>query len=191
VPFDFSRGTPAPGRYPPDRLNPDQAAESIRHAPVEIGYGFDAQGRQVFRQVGVADLIVHLGEMDLRAIRQGIFVHNHPPYGEFPILDPRRRSGSFSPTDLVFMYEFDVNEMILATADRTYVLRQLPEGFFLDPGEIEAEYQRLLDAVRGRLRAGMTLGQVTPQEAIANGRLADEVMEQLAAYYDYRWEEVR
>src|SRR5262249_47507435 len=118
VPFDFARGTPLPGRYPPDRLDPRRAAEAIRHAPVEIGYGFDARGRQVFRQVGNEARIIRMSPADLAAIRGGSFVHNHPPY-DFSVGDPRRRAGSFSPSDLTFMYENDLAEMILATEDVT------------------------------------------------------------------------
>ena len=87
APFDFARGVPAPGRYPPDRLSPSQAAEAIRLAPVEICYGFDAHGRQVFRHVGDENRILRMRAEDLAAIRGGLFVHNHPLYG-FPVGDP-------------------------------------------------------------------------------------------------------
>jgi hypothetical protein len=191
TPFDFSRGVSPPGRYPPDRLSPDQAAETIRHSPIEIGYGFDTHERQAFRQVGNADLIMDLSERDLRAIRLGTFVHNHPPYHQFPASDARHRAGSFSPTDLTFVYEHHIDELIPVTADRTYALRQLPGGPFLDPGEIAGEYLRFLNSVRDRLLLEACAGRIAPEEATANGRLADEVMERMAAYYDYRWEEVR
>lgn len=189
APFDFARGTPAPDRYPPDRLDQRQAAEAIRHAPVEIGYGFDARERQVFRQVGDENRILGMRAEDLAAIRGGCFVHNHPPF-DFPVGDPRRRAGSFSPYDLVFMYENDLAEMMLLTFDRTYVLRQPEGGFYLDPGEIEVAYARTLDDVHRRLKIATALGTSTAGLSEARGTLADEVMEELRRYFDYRWHEV-
>jgi hypothetical protein len=83
-PFDFTAGVPQPGRYPPDRLDIPGAIEAIRFAPVEVGYGFDATGRQVFRQVGDDDGITGFNRRDLSAIADGTFVHCHAPYLDYP-----------------------------------------------------------------------------------------------------------
>jgi hypothetical protein len=190
-PFDLVSGIPAPDRYPPDHLDPRQAAEAIRHAPVEIGYGFDARGRQVFRQVGDEYNIMHFQRADLIGVRGGTFVHNHPPYTMFAERDPRRRAGSFSPSDLAFMYELELSHMTLVTAERTYEIQRPPGGFFLDPTEIRSEYERIAQTVERRLAAEVALGKLPIEEATAAGRLADEVMRTMSAYYDYRSEEVR
>jgi hypothetical protein len=189
APFDFVRGIPAPGRYAPDRLDPHQAAEAIRHAPVEIGYGFDARRRQVFRHVGDGSRILGMRAEDLAAIQCGLFVHNHPPY-DFSVGDPRRRAGSFSPYDLTFMYEHDLSEMILVTVDRTYLLRRPEGGFYLDPGEIENAYARFFDDVHRRLKIAAASGVIPAELSEARGTLADSVMEELRPYFEYRWHEV-
>ena len=88
------------------------------------------------------------------------------------------------------MWEYDLAEIVAVTAERTYVLRRRPEGFFLDPGQINEEYAKEADRIRRRrLRAGAE-GLISRAEALARGRLADEVMEALGIFYDYRWEEV-
>jgi hypothetical protein len=163
--------------------------EAIRHAPVEIGYGYDAIGRPRFIQVGDTDGIEGFDQEDLLAISGGLFVHNHPPY-DYPEGDPRRRAGSFSPKDLVFMWEYDLAEMIAVTAERTYVVRRPPGGFYLDPGQIRDDYEAELDKIRARLAIAASAGRITPEEAIAQGRWADDVMEILGMLYDYRWTEV-
>jgi hypothetical protein len=187
--MNWSESSPQPGRYPPDGRTLEQAMAAIRHAPVEIGYGYDADGQLRFVQVGDDNGIVGFDQNDLAAIAGGLFVHNHPPY-DFPEGDPRRRAGSFSPHDLVFMWEYDLVEMVAVTAERTYVLRRPPGGYFLDPGEIIQEYDKLVDAVRIRLNHAADSGLIDPQEALARGRWADDVMEILALYYDYFWTEV-
>jgi hypothetical protein len=189
-PFDFSRGVPPPGRYPPDRLNPTDAIEAIRKASVEVGYGFDALGRQRFRQVGDNERILGIADRDLEAIRGGTFVHNHPPYVWFAEVDPRHRAGSFSPTDIVLMYEYDLAEVIAVTTERTYSVKRPAGGFYLDPGQIRDIYKRFADEVEERLAAQAAIGWISPEAAAGRGRLADEVMDKLAAFYDYAWEEV-
>jgi hypothetical protein len=186
-PFDSTRGAPAPGRYPPDDLTISEAIEAIRHAPVEVGYGFDASGRQLFRQVGDQDEIRGFDRRDLVAIADGTFVHSHPPYSEFSEGDPRRRAGSFSQRDLAFMYEYRLAEIIAVTQTRTYYLQRL-EGFFLDPGQIRTAFADAFDAVALRLRRNARRGIISNEEAEAQGRIADEVMERLASFFDYRWE---
>ena len=178
-----------PGRYPPDGRTPAQAMTAIRHAPVEIGYGYDADGRLRFIQVGDANGIRGFDERDLMAIRGGLFVHNHPPF-QFPADDPRRRAGSFSPMDLAFMWEFDLDEIVAVTAERTYALRKPVGGFFLDPDLIWKDYANELDKVQSRLAAAASVGLITEDEAMSEGRWADEVMEALGILYDYRWMEV-
>ena len=187
--MDWSTAIPKPGRYVPDGRTPAEAMAAIRLAAVEIGYGFDANGRLRFIQVGDENGIVGFRPEDLAAIADGLFVHNHPPYPLLPG-DPRRRAGSFSSWDLVFMWENGLAELVAVTAERTYTLRRLAGGFHLDPGEIHAEYRTELDAVRARLDAAARAGLIAPTEALAQGRWADEVMDVLGAYYDYRWTEV-
>jgi hypothetical protein len=189
-PFDFARGTPSAGRYPPDGLTIEEAIVGLRFAPVEIGYGFDASERQVFRLVGDHDEIRGFDQRDLAAIADGTFVHSHPPYAEYPESDPRRRAGSFSARDLVFMYEYQLGELIAVTQERTYHLRQKTGGPFLDPGEIRNEYGFRLELTGARLLGQAASGIISLEEADAEGRLADEVMESLSTYHDYRWEEV-
>jgi hypothetical protein len=186
-PFDFIHGAPLPGRYPPDELTIAEAVEAIRSVPIEIGYGFDADGRQIFRQVGDPDEIRGFDQRDLVAIADGTFVHNHPPYTRFPEGDPRRRAGSFSQRDLVFMYEYRLAEIIAVTRERTYHLRQL-EGLFLDPGQIRMAFADSVDRVTRRLRRLAERGIISIEEAEAEGRIADDVMERIAAFFDYRWE---
>lgn len=189
-PFDFSQGVPTAGRYPPDGLAIAEALELLRLAPVEIGYGFDASGRQVFRQVGDSDVIGGFEQRDLTAITDGTFVHSHPPYAEFPEGDPRRRAGAFSLLDLVFLYELQLAEMIAVTKERTYRLRRLPEGFFLDPGQLRDEYVVQRRRVRRLLRRSAARGIISKEEAVSAGRIADEVMERLRLYFAYEWVEV-
>lgn len=190
-PFDFSRRAPAPGRYPPDRLNRVEASEAIRHAPVEVGYGFDRQGWQRFRHVGDSERILSIADRDLSAIKGGSFAHNHPPYEGFAADDPRRRAGSFSPSDLVLMFEYDLAEVIAATAERTYSVKRPPGGFHLDPGQIREIYKRFADEIEEQLAAQAALGMISREAALGRGRLADDVMDRLALYYDYAWQEVR
>jgi hypothetical protein len=190
APFDFARGIPAPGRYPPDRLGQRQAAEAIRHAPVEIGYGFDARGRQMFRQVGDENRIMRFRTEDLTRLKDGTFVHNHPPYRDYPENDPRRRAGSFSATDLVFAYEVDLVLMVAVTEERTYSVARPPGDFFLDPRQIEEEYRDLIVRVQERRIGEQVAGRMTLAEASSSGLLADEVMDSLGPFYVYWWEEV-
>jgi hypothetical protein len=157
---------------------------------VEIGYGFDAAGRQVFRQVGDQDAIRWFDPRDLMAIASGTFGHSHPPYVEFSAGDPRRRAGSFSALDLAFMYDVQLTEMIAVTHERTYRLRQLLGGFFLDPGQIYDEYEVQRGRVIEELRQDSARGIISVEEVAAAGRIADEVMERLRLYFDYRWSEV-
>jgi len=178
-----------PGRYSPDGRTQAQAMEAIRHAPVEIGYGYDADGQLRFVQVGDANGIEGFDQEDLAAVAGGLFVHNHLPY-DFPVGDPRRHAGSFSPRDLVFMWEYDLAEIIAVTAERTYILRQPPQGFFLDPGQIGEDYATELEKVQTRLAAAAEIGLVTDDEALSQGRWADEVMDVLGMLYDYSWTEV-
>jgi hypothetical protein len=145
-------GAPQPGRYPPDGLAVLDAIAAIRFAPVEVDYGFDMEGRQVFRQVGNLEEIIGLRGDDLERSSTGTFVHNHPPYVEFGRHSPRYRAGSFSIRDLVFMYEVGLAEMIAVTHERTYRVRRRSEGFFLDPGQIRTEYLALLGTVTDRLQ---------------------------------------
>jgi hypothetical protein len=187
--MDWSKAIPKPGRYEPDGRTPAESMAAIRQSAVEIGYGYDANGQPRFIQVGDESGIVGFRQEDLAAIADGLFVHNHPPY-PFPAGDPRRRAGSFSSWDLVFMWENDLAKIIAVTAERTYFLRRLAGGLYLDPGEIQAEYRTHLDAVRARLDAGARAGLSAPIEAMAQGHGADEVMNVLAASYDYRWTEV-
>ncbi|HUG61841.1 MAG TPA: hypothetical protein VMP03_08345 [Methylomirabilota bacterium] len=162
---------------------------AIRQAAVEIGYGYDVDGQLRFIQVGGADGISGFRQDDLAAIVNGLFIHNHPPY-PFPMGDPRRRAGSFSPWDLVFMWEHDLAEFVAVTADRTYTLRRPAGGFFLDPGEIRTEYRAYLDIVRTRLNVAARAGVIAATAALAQGRWADEVMNILGTFYDYHWTEV-
>jgi hypothetical protein len=178
-----------PGRYPPDGRTPAEAMTAIHHEAVEIGYGYDAAGRLRFIQVGDENGIEGFDQKDLAAIADGLFVHNHPPY-DFPEGDPRRRAGSFSPRDLVFMWEYDLAEMRAVTAERTYYLKRPAEGFFLDPGEISQEYELALASVRRRLDAAAALRLITVEESMSHGRWADGVMEFLGMFYDYVWTEV-
>jgi hypothetical protein len=119
----------------------------------------------------------------------GTFVHSHPPYIEFSEGDPRWRAGSFSPRDLVFAYEFRLAAIIAVTRERTYVLRRRAEGFFLDPDQIREEYTRRRRLVTPELWRQVTRGIIPVEEAIAEGRIADEVMELLRPFFDYQWEE--
>jgi hypothetical protein len=185
----MDRGLLTPGRYPPDGRPPSQAMEAIRHLPVEIGYGYDADGRLRFVQVGDADGIEGFDQEDLAAISGGLFIHNHPPY-DFPAEDPRRRAGSFSPKDLVFMWEYDLAEMVAVTAERTYVVRRPPGGCYLDPEEIRQEYRQALAAVREDLERAAALGLIAVEEAESQGRWADDVMDYLGMFYDYDKTEV-
>jgi hypothetical protein len=189
-PFDFSHGVPVPGRYAPDGLSTAEAIEAIRRSPVEIGYGFDRAGRQVFRQVGDREEIRGFDQRDLAAIANGTFVHNHPPYADFAEGDPRRRAGSFSPRDLVFAYEYRLAALIAVTRERTYVLRRRAEGFFLDPDQIREEHTRRRRLVTPMLWRQATRGIISTEEALSQGRIADEVMELLSPFFDYQWEEV-
>jgi hypothetical protein len=118
----MGRSAIRPGRYPPDGRTPVEAIEAIRDAPVEIGYGYDVDGQLRFIQIGDENGIEGFDQAVLAAIAGGLFVHNHPPNG-FPEGDPRRRAGSFSPRDLVFMWENDLAEIVAVTADRNYSLR--------------------------------------------------------------------
>jgi hypothetical protein len=186
-PFDSTRGDPPAGRYTPDGLTIAEAIETLRFAPVEIGYGFDASGRQIFRQVGDSDEIRGFDQRDLAAIAKGTFVHSHPPYTRFSEGDPRRRAGSFSRRDLVFMYEYRLAEIVAVTRERTYYLR-LQGGYYLDPGEIRSSYTDATDRVTRILRHYAERGMIASEEAEAEGRIADDVMEQLASFFDYRWE---
>lgn len=181
---------PASGRYPPDGLTIAEAIEAIRPSPVEIGYGFGRDGRQIFRQVGVHDEIRGFDQRDLAAIANGTFVHNHPPYAEFAEGDPRRRAGSFSPRDLVFAFEYRIATTIAVTRERTYVMRRRAEGFFLDPDQIREEYTRRRRLVTPMLWRQAARGIISTEEALSEGRLADEVMELLSPFFDYQWEEV-
>jgi hypothetical protein len=162
---------------------------AIRQAAVEIGYGYDANGQLRFIQVGDESGIVGFRQEDLDAVANGRFVRNHPPY-PYPLGDPRRRAGSLSSWDLVFMWEHQLAEIVVVTAERTYTLRRLAGRFYLDPGEIREEYRTALDAIRARLNAAARAGLIAPAEALAQGRWADEVMDVLGAYYDYHWMEV-
>jgi hypothetical protein len=189
-PFDFARGVPSPGRCPPDDLTIAQAIEAIRHAPVEVGYGFDVRGRQIFRQVGNTEEIRGFDPRDLQSIVGGTFVHNHPPYAEFTEGDPRRQAGSFSLLDLVFLYENRVGEMVVVTQERTYRLRPLAAGHFLDPGEIRDEYRIQRRRVMRELHRKVVRGIISVEESLAQGRRADEVMERLGLYFDYQRMEV-
>jgi hypothetical protein len=189
-PFDFAAGVPQPGRYPPDNLDIAGAIEAIRFAPVEVGYGFDAAGRQIFRHVGDENLIFGIGERDLAAIVDGMFIQNHPPYFAYIEGDPRRRAGSFSSTDLVFMYEHNLVELIAVTRERTYFLGRRGEGFFLDSGQIRSDYGEALIQVETRLRRLAEGGIISSEEAAGAGRIADEVMERLSVAFRYRREEV-
>jgi hypothetical protein len=182
--MDWSQATPKPGRYEPDGRTPEEAMAAIRHAVVEIGYGYDAAGRLRFIQVGDEVGIAGFDPQDLAAISGGLFVHNHPPY-DFPEGDPRRRAGSFSPKDLVFMWENGLAEMVAVTAERAYVLRRPPGGYFLDPGQIREEYDETADRVRRRLRQLAREGKISAEESLSDGRLADEVMAQLGIFFDY------
>ena len=188
-PFDFTAGLPRPGRYPPDELDVPAAIEAIRFAPVEVGYGFNAVGRQVFRQVGDQNEIRRIITSDLFAIEGGTFVHAHPPYTQFPVGDPRHRSGSFSARDLVFMYENRVSVMIAVTRERTHHLRQRPEGFFLDPGQMRNAYAEIVAEEEASLREQAVGGIISVEEAQSYGRLADNTMARLSLFFDYWWEE--
>jgi hypothetical protein len=179
-----------PGRYPPDGRTPAEAMTAIRHVAAEIGYSYDADGRLRFIQVGDENGIEGFDQRDLAAITGGLFVHNHPPY-DFPEGDPRRRAGSFSPRDLAFMWEYDLAEMIAVTAKWTYVVRRPAEGFYLDPGQIREDYATELEKAQARLLVSARAGLITVEEALAQGRWADEVMEVLAVLYDYQRMEVR
>ena len=187
-PFDFVTGVPWPSRYPPDGLD---ILGAVRFAPIEVGYGFDAAGRQVFRQVGDADGIAGFDRRDLTALADGTFVHSHPPYLEFPEGDPRRRAGSFSPLDLAFMYETERLELIAVTSERTYFLRRRREGLFLDPGQIWADYARYRWQIERQLLVMSARGMISREEAEAQGRLADGIMDRFSDAFEYRWEEVR
>jgi hypothetical protein len=70
-PFDFTHNAPSPGRYPPDDLTIPGVIAAIRHAEVEVGYGFDVSERQVFRQVGNHEEIRGFAQRDLLAIADG------------------------------------------------------------------------------------------------------------------------
>ena len=188
-PFDFARGAPRPGRYSPDHLDIRGAIAAIRYAPVEIGYGFDAEGRQIFRQVGDPDEIRGFDPRDLRAMTDGAFVHSHPPYDRFPEGDSRRRAGSFSARDLTFMYENNLTEIVAVTRERAYFLRPLG-GFFLDPDQIRRDYTRTLRQVETGLKLLAARGMISIDEALSAGRIADEVMDRLSPFFVYRWEEV-
>jgi hypothetical protein len=190
-PFSFVAGAPRPGRYSPDDLDILRAIEAIRYAPVEVGYGFDAEGRQVFRQVGDRGNIHGFDQRDLNAIAGGTFVHGHPPYVEFSEGDPRRRAGSFSLLDLVFMYEHRLAEIIAVSQERTYFLRSLPGGGYLDAGEIQSEYALTLAAVERELHQRAVDGIISSEEAECLGLIADETMARMSLYFDYRIREVR
>ncbi|HKG25676.1 MAG TPA: hypothetical protein VKB09_08505 [Thermomicrobiales bacterium] len=88
------------------------------------------------------------------------------------------------------MYENDLAEMILVTAERTYLLRRPEGGFYLDPGEIESAYARFYDEVYRRLKLAAASGTIPIEDAEARGTLADGVMEEFRLYFDYRWHEV-
>ena len=124
------------------------------------------------------------------AIASGMFVHNHPPYAVFAHGDPRRRAGSFSARDLVFMYEARLAAIVAVTAESTYHVGRGADGFFLDPGEIRVEYARLLAVVEAELVERASRGIISVEEAEAEGHLADEVMDRLNRFFDYRRQEV-
>ena len=162
--------------------------EVIRAAPVEVGYLFAPDGRQIAWYVGDEREIRGFTAADLRALSGGAFVHNHPPYARFAEGDPRRRAGSFSPLDLAFAWEHDLAEMVAVTAERTYRLRPRGGGYYLDPGELFREYAKAATAVEERLHAEAKAGIIGSEEADAEGRIADRVMHELERYFDYRVE---
>lgn len=168
-----------------------QAIEALRYAPVEIGYAFDATGRQVFRQVGDADEIRGFDQRDLAMVVNGTFVHSHPPYAQLPQGDPRRRAGSFSARDLVFMYENGLAEIVAVTTERTYFLRSKERGLFLDPDQIREMYADEIDKVTAFLYRLARRGIISIEEAESQGRLADEVMIRLSLFFEYHWVEGR
>jgi hypothetical protein len=165
--MDWDAAIPKPGRYAPDGRTPAQAMAAIRYA---------ADGTHRFIQVGDENGIQGFDDTDLAAIAGGLFVHNHPPY-TFPAGDPRRPAGSFSPKDLVFMWEYVLAEMVAVTAERTYAIRRPPGGFLLDPGQIRKEYEADSDRIGRRLRQMARQGKNSAEESLSDGRLADDVLQ--------------
>ena len=88
----------------------------------------------------------------------------------------------------MFAWEHDLRELVAVTSERTYRLRRLGGGYYLDPGEIWTEYRRVVGEVEERLQAATRAGIMSPEEAQSLGRLADVVMAELQTYFDYEVE---
>jgi len=83
------------------------------------------------------------------------------------------------------MYENRVSVMIAVTRERTHHLRQRPEGFFLDPGQMRNAYAEIVAEEEASLREQAVGGIISVEEAQSYGRLADNTMARLSLFFDY------
>jgi hypothetical protein len=88
------------------------------------------------------------------------------------------------------MYECGLFEMVAVTAERPYYLRRRQEGFFLDPNQLSEIYDEFAELSTQHLERQAARGIISSDEVDAEGRIADEVMERLRPFFDYRIEEV-
>lgn len=110
-------------RLPNDRLGPREAEDAIARFQVERLYFFDADGRQVaVFEGGESYVVFRLSERELRRMKGGRMIHNHPPRIEFAPDDPRYDALSFSPDDWRVAAELDVVVSIVVTPTWKFTL---------------------------------------------------------------------
>jgi hypothetical protein len=172
-------------RLPPDRLRPNEVEAAIADLPFERLYFFGADGRQVAIFDGdEAIVFFRLSSDELRHMRGGHLIHNHPPRDFFPRSDPRYDALSFSSADWRVAADLDVAETIVVTPAWKYVLRRPDPGWLAvdkSPDEIESMIKILSDhitredALNVRLRNTTTdLAEATRSHRI-NTRYAGEI----------------
>jgi hypothetical protein len=172
-----------------DRLGPREVEDAIAGLPVERLYFFAADGRQVAVFEGSESYVFfRLTEKELRQMRGGRLIHNHPPRIGFASDDPRYDALSFSPDDWRVAAQLDVAESIVVTPTWKYTLGRPAAGWLaVDDSPTDIEHmvaslgKHLAKEDAMDVRAGKTTVELA--EAARSHRINERYAGEIGASY--------
>lgn len=179
--------TAAVRRVPRDGRTLHEAEDAIADlTDVERAYFFDPAGRQIALFEGDSQrIVVALTARERRRLRDGVFLHNHPPHDPMPAEHPLFGFTSFSPADIILAKEWDVARAMVVTARWRFELRRPAAGWTAVFGD---DFDDLLRSLWALITDADEQGDVEPdlrrdRRATRSDRVSERFADEIGAVY--------